>query len=838
MGKTFTTGDLVNIVSYDSAGNVTLPASLTLPGNLSVFGRFFDSYSSPGTAGQFLKSTGTGTEWVNITASGGGGGTVTSVAALTIGTTGTDLSSTVANSTTTPVITLNVPTASATNRGALSSADWSTFNGKQNTITLTTTGSSGAATFVTNTLNIPNYTLSGLGGEPIITAGTTAQYWRGDKSFQTLNTAAVVESTNLYYTDTRSRSAVSLTTTGSSGAATYTSATGVFNIPNYTLTGLGGFANPMTTLGDMIYGAASGTPTRFAGNITTTRQYLSQTGTGAASAAPAWSTITGADVTGNALTKTDDTNVTLTLGGTPSAALLRAASITVGWTGQLAVGRGGSGASTLTGVLIGNGTSAFTGVAGTANQLLRRNAGDTAYEFFTPTYLTAAITSLNGLTASTQTFTNDTNVTITSATSAHTLGWSGQLSVGRGGTGASTAVAAFDNLSPATTLGDLIYHNGTDNVRLAGNTLSAKQFLVQTGTGAVSAAPAWSTVLASDVQSSAALTKTDDTNVTLTLGGTPASSLLSAVSLTLGWSGQLSVGRGGSGASTLTGVLIGNGTSAFTGVAGTANQLLRRNAGNTAYEFFTPTYTTGSGTATQVAFWNSSTGLSGDSSLYWDNTLKNLGIGTTSPTEKLVISDNGAAGFEYIPASGRWYRFNRSTLVYGGIYTEASEHTWSIGATEHARLSSGGNFGIGNNNPTYKLDVTGDARIASGSLGVGVVPNATDGRIDASNDIVAYSSSDERLKVNIKPIEGAIDKVLELNGVEYDWNPEFINSHGYSGHDIGIIAHEVQAIFPEAVRIGGHGYLMVRYEKLIPLLIQAIKEQQAHIDLLMSKYDA
>jgi hypothetical protein len=65
-------------------------------------------------------------------------GTVTSVAALTLGTTGTDLSSTVANSTTTPVITLNVPTASATNRGALSAADWSTFNGKAPAVTYTT----------------------------------------------------------------------------------------------------------------------------------------------------------------------------------------------------------------------------------------------------------------------------------------------------------------------------------------------------------------------------------------------------------------------------------------------------------------------------------------------------------------------------------------------------------------------------------------------------------------------------------------------------------------------------------------------------------------------------
>ena len=71
---------------------------------------------------------------------GSGVGTVTSVAALTLGTTGTDLSSTVANSTTTPVITLNVPTASATNRGALSSADWTTFNNKQAALTNPVTG--------------------------------------------------------------------------------------------------------------------------------------------------------------------------------------------------------------------------------------------------------------------------------------------------------------------------------------------------------------------------------------------------------------------------------------------------------------------------------------------------------------------------------------------------------------------------------------------------------------------------------------------------------------------------------------------------------------------------
>jgi len=106
--------------------------------------------------------------------------------------------------------------------------------------------------------------------------------------------------------------------------------------------------SPMTTLGDLIYGGAAGAGTRLAGNTTTTRKFLRQTGDGVASSAPAWDTITAADVPGSALTKVDDTNVTLTLGGSPTTALLNAASITVGWTGQLAVPRGGTGSSSFT----------------------------------------------------------------------------------------------------------------------------------------------------------------------------------------------------------------------------------------------------------------------------------------------------------------------------------------------------------------------------------------------------------------------------------------------------------------------------------------------------------
>ena len=109
--------------------------------------------------------------YINGESSGSpGSGTVTSVSALTLGTSGNDLSSSVSDQTTTPVITLNVPTASSLNRGALSAADWIAFNSKQAEITLTTTGSSGAATFVGNVLNIPQY--SGESGSVTSVAGT------------------------------------------------------------------------------------------------------------------------------------------------------------------------------------------------------------------------------------------------------------------------------------------------------------------------------------------------------------------------------------------------------------------------------------------------------------------------------------------------------------------------------------------------------------------------------------------------------------------------------------------------------------------------------------------
>jgi hypothetical protein len=100
-------------------------------------------------------------------------GTVTSVAALTLGTTGTDLSSTVVNGTTTPVITLNVPTASATNRGVLSTTDWTTFNNKGSGTVTSVSWTGGIISVATGTTT-PAFTIAGTsGGIPYFSSGTT-----------------------------------------------------------------------------------------------------------------------------------------------------------------------------------------------------------------------------------------------------------------------------------------------------------------------------------------------------------------------------------------------------------------------------------------------------------------------------------------------------------------------------------------------------------------------------------------------------------------------------------------------------------------------------------------
>ena len=83
--------------------------------------------------------------------------------------------------------------------------------------------------------------------------------------------------------------------------------------------------------------------------------------------------------------------------------------------------------------------------------------------------------------------------------------------------------------------------------------------------------------------------------------------------------------------------------------------------------------------------------------------------------------------------------------------------------------------------------------------------------------------------------QNALNKIESVGGYEFDWNEELKSEHGYYGHDIGVIAQEIEEIAPELVSTRGNGYKAVKYEKIVPLLIQAIKELSAKVKELENK---
>jgi len=121
-------------------------------------------------------------------------------------------------------------------------------------------------------------------------------------------------------------------------------------------------------------------------------------------------------------------------------------------------------------------------------------------------------------------------------------------------------------------------------------------------------------------------------------------------------------------------------------------------------------------------------------------------------------------------------------------------------------------------------------------LGVGTAASGVAGAILATNDVVAFASSDKRLKENLEPIGSATEKVGQLTGYTFDWIP-MEEIHVHSGHDIGVIAQEVEKVLPEIVEDRGNGYKAVKYEKLTALLIQAVNEQQKQIEDLTTELD-
>ena len=136
---------------------------------------------------------------------------------------------------------------------------------------------------------------------------------------------------------------------------------------------------------------------------------------------------------------------------------------------------------------------------------------------------------------------------------------------------------------------------------------------------------------------------------------------------------------------------------------------------------------------------------------------------------------------------------------------------------------------------TLAQSIKTDANPQFNSLGIGTAASTTTGEIRATGDITAFYSSDIRLKENIQPIQNALEKVESISGNTYDWKEGYDEVHSHKGNDVGVIAQEIEQILPQIVTNRDNGFKAVQYEKIIPLLIQAIKELSAKVDRLENK---
>ena len=117
-------------------------------------------------------------------------------------------------------------------------------------------------------------------------------------------------------------------------------------------------------------------------------------------------------------------------------------------------------------------------------------------------------------------------------------------------------------------------------------------------------------------------------------------------------------------------------------------------------------------------------------------------------------------------------------------------------------------------------------------------PAAGTSEIRAGGNITAYYSSDKKFKENIKDIPNALEVVSEIGGKLFEWTEEYIKEHGGADEyfmrkeDFGVIAQDVQRVFPIAIRTRPDGTLAVDYEKLCALAFAAIKELKSEVDEL------
>ena len=215
------------------------------------------------------------------------------------------------------------------------------------------------------------------------------------------------------------------------------------------------------------------------------------------------------------------------------------------------------------------------------------------------------------------------------------------------------------------------------------------------------------------------------------------------------------------------------------------------------------------------------------------------GVSITSGEATQIANINSTA----ISATQWGYVGNMNQNVSSTSNVSFNSVNPAIGSTNGIRWTAGYG-GYGGNDAAFISWYPSDAA-ENGVLEINVGDDANDniylnaaGGTDVANnlrvtgDVIAYYSSDERFKDNIVQISNPIDKVKAIRGVEFDWNNK---QKTYTGHDVGVIAQDIEKVLPELVTERDNGFKAVRYEKIVALLIEAIKDQQSQIDELKAK---
>jgi hypothetical protein len=187
-------------------------------------------------------------------------------------------------------------------------------------------------------------------------------------------------------------------------------------------------------------------------------------------------------------------------------------------------------------------------------------------------------------------------------------------------------------------------------------------------------------------------------------------------------------------------------------------------------------------------------------------------------------------------ASGTWSINITGAASSWGVGSQVYNQGNITGGTPNFMTFNGTGWGYTTTAQVQSVLGLGSAAYVSSNQNLTTSSNVQFAQLDASlirssGDIIAFSTSDRRLKSKIMPIADALTMVKKIGGYSYEWNEQ---QAIYKGKDYGILAQEVEAIMPEIVQTRDNGYKAVKYDGLIPLLLQAIKELQAKVEKLES----